>query len=398
VSTAPELDPAGEPVRGHRGSRRWIRRPLILWGVTRLGVAIVAYLAVGLLPANQPTPPYHLRGTDNVLLDVLGSRWDTGFYVSIVEEGYILEGVPLPSVAFFPLLPLLMALVRPLVGDAVIAGLLVTNAALLAASILFYRLVADDLGEATAGRATWYLLIFPASLFGSAIYTESVFLLAAVGALLAARRGRWGWAAVAGFAAALTRLHGVLVAVLLAVEWWQRRHRRGARAPALGLLAAGAPPLGTLSFMAYCSLRFGNPLAFVEAASRWERVPRSPYETLREALATPPGGWWDGLLGGRIHLDHWLDLGFVVLFLLLGCWLLAERRWSEGAFVVLGVSLSFSSGLLMSQRRYMWVLFPVYALLAQWGRREWLDRLVTVLFLAGLALFTALFAGGYWVA
>jgi hypothetical protein len=46
----------------------------------------------------------------------------------------------------------------------------------------------------------------------------------------------------------------------------------------------------------------------------------------------------------------------------------------------------------------MWVLFPVYALLAQWGRREWLDRLVTVLFLAGLALFTALFAGGYWVA
>lgn len=394
-------EPAGAAASAGVGrrSRRWILRPVMLWAVTRLGIALVAYLAVGLLPPASSPPPYHLRGTDNVLLDVFGSRWDTGFYVSIVEEGYVLEGADLPSVAFFPLLPLLMAAVRLVVGDAVVAGLLVVNASLLGAAILFYRLVADELGASTATRATWYLLIFPASLFGSALYTESVFLLAAVGALLAARRNRWGWAAVAGFASALARLHGVIVAVVLAVEWWDRR-RRGAvpRPAAWGLLSSAAPPLGTLAFMAYCRWRFGNPLAFVEAAAHWARVPRSPYETLRDALVAPPGGWWRGLLAGRIHLDNWIDLSCVVLFLLLGCWLLAERRWSEGALVVLGVSLSFGSGLLMSQRRYMWVLFPAYALLARWGERQWLDRLLTVLFLGGLALFTALFAGGYWVA
>ncbi|MEZ5332379.1 MAG: mannosyltransferase family protein [Thermoanaerobaculia bacterium] len=372
---------------------------MILWAATRIGIALVAYLAVGLLPANLQPAPYHLRGTDNVLVDVFGSRWDTGFYVSIVEEGYILHGVELPSVAFFPLLPLLMALVRGAVGDAVVAGLLVTNASLLGASILFYRLVADELGEETADRATWYLLIFPASVFGSAIYTESVFLLAAVGALLAARRGRWGWAAVAGIASALARLHGVVVAAMLAVEWWDRRRRKAEPIPPRwGLLAAFATPLGTLSFMAYCRWRFGNALAFVEAASHWARMPRSPYETVREAFLAPAGGWWSGLWAGRIHLDNWIDLACVLLFLLLGCWLLAERRWSEGALVVLGVSLSFGSGLLMSQRRYVWVLFPAYALLARWGHREWVDRLVTVLFLVGLALATALFAGGYWVA
>jgi hypothetical protein len=65
---------------------------------------------------------------------------------------------------------------------------------------------------------------------------------------------------------------------------------------------------------------------------------------------------------------------------------------------MLGVILPFSSGLLMSQRRYMWVLFPVFILLARWGDRPWVDRLITTVSLIGLAIFTALFAKGYWVA
>jgi hypothetical protein len=51
----------------------------------------------------------------------------------------------------------------------------------------------------------------------------------------------------------------------------------------------------------------------------------------------------------------------------------------------------------MSQRRYVWVLFPAFILLAQWGDRPWFDRLVTTLSLLLLGLFTALFANGYWV-
>ena len=84
-------------------------------------------------------------------------------------------------------------------------------------------------------------------------------------------------------------------------------------------------------------------------------------------------------------------------FLTLGCVLLSQKRWSEAVFVLLGALLPLSSGLLMSQRRYMWVLFPVYPLLARWGERPWLDRALLVLFSIGLGLFTLLFANGYWV-
>ncbi len=51
----------------------------------------------------------------------------------------------------------------------------------------------------------------------------------------------------------------------------------------------------------------------------------------------------------------------------------------------------------MSQRRYVWTLFPIFFVLARWGERPWLDRVITALSLLGLGLFTALFANWYWV-
>jgi hypothetical protein len=378
---------------------RWLWVPLVAFGLTRVGVALVAYLAVPLIADSTAPPPYHLRSADNVLLDAFGSRWDTGFYLSITEEGYTYTGVPLPSVAFFPLLPLLMRAVTSLVGDPMVAGLLITNLALLLATILLYRLVEDEWGEAVAGRAIWYLLIFPAAFFGSAIYSESLFLLLAIGAFCVARKGYWLSAAMLGFFAAITRLVGLVVAPMLLAEWWRQRRAPMSdhRPRALALLASATVPLGTAAYMLYLWARFGDPLAFAHASAAWGRVPRSPFVTVAELLRRPAEGWSSALLAGRLPLDNWLDLLFLLFFLGLGLVLLKQRRWAEGLFVVLGSLLPSSSGLLMSQRRYVWVLFPAFVLLARWGERPWVDRAVTAFSLLGLGLFTALFANGYWV-
>ena len=378
---------------------RWIWKPLLLFAVTRLGIALVAFLAVPLI-ADAPLTLYHLRPADNVMIDVFGSRWDTGFYVSIAEEGYQFEGVELPSVAFFPLLPLLMRTVTPVVGDSLLAGILISNVALILATVLFYQLVSAGWGQQTADRATWYFLIFPAAFFGSAIYTESLFLLGAIGALYFARRGYWEVAALLGIATAMTQFIGILVAVMLLVEWVvQRRAAIESKRPSLrALIAPAAVPLGTLAFMAYLQRTFGDPLAFMHGAAAWTRQPQSPLTTVRSLFETPAGGWGSALQAGGIHNDNWLDFSFVAIFLVLGCILLYQRRWSEGVFVTLGVLVSMSSGLLMSQRRYMWVMFPAFIVLAQWGDRPWADKLITTISLVCLALFTALFANGYWVA
>jgi hypothetical protein len=119
--------------------------------------------------------------------------------------------------------------------------------------------------------------------------------------------------------------------------------------------------------------------------------------SLVDLIARPAQGWLSALAAGALPLDNWLDLSFVIFFVVMGIVLLVQKRWSEGAFVVLGALLPFSSGLLMSQRRYMWVLFPVFILLARWGRNPWVDRIIFVVSLLLLGLFTALFANWYWV-
>jgi hypothetical protein len=384
---------------------RWLWIPFFAFLITRLGVALVAYIATPII-ADSNVPPYHIR-PDNTLLDVFGSRWDTGFYLSITDEGYRFEGVQLPSVAFFPLLPLLMRAVKTVTGDSLTAGLIVTNLALLGASILLYRLALEEWGAAVADRAVWYFLIFPTSFFGSAIYSESLFLFCALAAYYLARRGYWESVALLGILTALSRLMGILVAPLLLLEWW--RQWRSTEKPSSewqalqrpSLFTALSPlavPLGTLAYMVYLNDRFGDPLAFVRASAAWGRVATTPLDTIGNLFATPADGWLPAVLAGRLPLDNWIDLAFVLFFLVMGLILLWQRRWGEGVFVLIGVIIPFSSGLLMSQRRYVWILFPVFILLARWGSRyPWFDRLVNAAFLLGLTLFTALFANWYWV-
>lgn len=173
--------------------------------------------------------------------------------------------------------------------------------------------------------------------------------------------------------------------------------REGKRPSYWGVLAGLVAPLGTGAYMLYLWRAFGDPLAFVRGAAAWARQPQSPLVTIADLLQRPAEGWISAVIAGRIHIDNWIDFTAVLLFLTFGTLLLVRRRWSEALFVLLGVLVPFSSGLLMSQRRYMWVLFPAFILLAHWGEKPWVDRLVTAVSLVGLALFTALFANGYWV-
>src|SRR4030067_130527 len=163
------------------------------------------------------------------------------------------------------------------------------------------------------------------------------------------------------------------------------------------LVAASLAPIGTLAYMLYLDRKFGDALAFLHASNVCGRTPANFLATLAEMVVRPAQGWLSALSAGALPLDNWLDLSFVILFVVLGIVLLAQKRWSEGIFVTLSALVPFGSGLLMSQRRYMWMLFPAFILLARWGRNPIVDRIIFVLSLLMLGLFTALFANWYWV-
>ena len=92
-------------------------------------------------------------------------------------------------------------------------------------------------GRRLARPTLLLLAVFPAAVYFGAPYSESLFLLLAVGAFYAARTGHWAWAGACAGLASATRSAGLLLVLPLAMIWWgcaaaARRRRRLAPAGA----------------------------------------------------------------------------------------------------------------------------------------------------------------------
>src|SRR5579863_766055 len=188
-----------------------------LFLATRLVLILVTYVSYILLTAHQ----YSTNGVDAVAFFTSWNRWDAANYVRIAEFGYQTRF----DVAFFPLFPLLISILGHPFGHwgYLVAGTLISNAALLGALFVMYQLVADREGEQVARRTLLYLCIFPTAFFFFAPYNESLFLLLTVGAFLALRRQKWWLAGALGFFAALTRSAGLLLVFPYLYELWIAR-------------------------------------------------------------------------------------------------------------------------------------------------------------------------------
>ncbi len=364
---------------GYRAAEQWAVAGL--FAITRLAVFALAFLSNLRI---EKTKHYQKLGqwTDPLF------QWDSYWYLSIVRDGYqYTPGAP-SNVAFFPLYPLLVRLVGGLLGDDVLAGFVVSNLCLLGACFALYRLARVE-GQTVEEAQTTLLcmLVFPSAFFASLFYTEGLFLLLTIGAFLAARLGRWGWAALAVALAGATRIYGVFLLAALpffAVRLqmrppfltWLQPWRR------LGWLALG--PAGVLAYMAYLQHRFGVATAFIHSQREWRGQTASPLDALAAVRGMQP---FDALL--------W-SVPVAVAVAAVG--VLAWRRWNPAYWIFPGLVLAvlLSSGTVMSAHRYVGALFPVFlaaGLLA--NRHPVLRSGVLVVFAMGMSLLLILFVAGY---
>lgn len=244
--------------------------------------ASIAYLTG--TPREDSAPyryvPVPMEGLARVLVEPL-RQWDGFWYKLIAEQGY---GGPPPNdafPAFWPLYPWLMAIGSQLTGVSVeTAGWVISHVVFLVALTLLYRLVALDFDRPTARRTLLALALFPTAFFFSAVYTESLFLMLAVGALLAARQGNWLLAGILGALTALTRFQGMLLLVPFAVLFVQQ-HRFDLRRWFPNALFAALPILGPATFALHLERVGKQPLDFYEAQQGWDRFSALPLETFR---------------------------------------------------------------------------------------------------------------------
>ena len=391
----------------------------VFW-TTRAAVLVIAVFAAlsfgpaagGLAERNAAKfdEPALTRAVAAPLLSPL-ARWDAAWYLRIADSGYSGSDA---RAAFFPLYPALVFTVAQAGGGSegalLVSGYLVALACFLAALVLLHRLAALELGRPLAAPTLLLLSVFPAALFFGAPYSESLFLMLAVGAFYAARTGSWAWAAAAAAGAAATRSAGILLLLPLALFWWGQRERRVKDAAWL-LLA----PLGLAGYALFLGLAEGDALRFLDVQDAWSRE-----------LAVPLSGAWDGLTAAldglrqlssgqteivyfeqaagdpyRIAAINLMLLGSLVFALLACVGIFRRLPKAYGAWVAASLLLPLSFPVepqpLMSLPRFLAVLFPIFMWLALWSEERRATARVAAVSALGLGLFTAQFASWHWI-
>jgi Mannosyltransferase (PIG-V) len=385
--------------RGPRAERSWwlaLRYCGSVYLVVRAGLWALAAGAWGL--TNEPgsiTPDRTMQNLTNGWHNAFTgwSKFDALWFLEIAQHGY---GRQNGSAAFYPGYPLLIRAVSYLCfGHLLVAAYIVSNAALLAALVVFYQLTCREHGAQTARRAVLYLAIFPTAFFFYSAYSEALFLLCAVASLSLARSGRWIWAGIAGVAATFTRSFGVVLVIALAVEALQQalEERRSGSAGrslhtalAVRLGASLLPLAGVCSYLLYWQLRFHDWYSPIRVENTsWDRRFSPPWLTFWRGLEM-------ALRYAFVRDSGWLTFDFllVALGLVLGIWVATRERLVYAVYtwgsILFFLSETWPGRPLTSDPRYLLSLFPLVWPLARWGRRAGVHQAVVGLSAASLAI------------
>lgn len=367
AQSAPDAPPA-TPSRAGRGraAAAALARPLLLYAASRL-LVLLAVLTGVRLPSAQTVPdPWPLvPSTGSATLDGL-LRWDSAWYLHLVELGYA-EDPGNPRNAFFPLLPLLVRGVAALPGlGPVGAGLLVAAATGAAATVGVWLLGRQLSGPAAADRMAALFAFFPGAIALSMVYAEGLLIALAAGVLLALDRHRWLLAGVLAALATAARPNALAVgaacawAALVAVTHRRDDGRREWRA----LVAPALAPLGIVAFFLHLASVTGEPLAWFTAQREgWRERVDLAGQLERVALVIADPAQPEG------SLNTWLPVaGMAVMAVAF----LALARWRpSGPVVVYALAASamvLASASIGARPRMVLGAFPLVMALAYVAR------------------------------
>ncbi len=369
---------------------QWMVPPLAIAFGVRVILLLVAQIGIRLMPGQQ----------DHGLFTIW-RRWDATWYLSIAQNGYHYPASPASNANFFPLYPLAIwmgeHLLDPILGSRseLIVAMAISWIAFAVACVLLYWMMVQRFDQQVATIAIALLATFPFSFYYGAPYIESLYLLLAVVAFYGIERHRW-W--IAGAAALLVgALHppglivGACVVLAYTLDWIQ--HRRPLR---WNVLALALTPLGTLAYVLYCWVQFGEPFAYLKASQQGWHAGHLQLSVVRWFLylLAHPSAW---IVGGDFSTIVWTIYAFIVVAALVALVFIYRKLGLVYAFFSL-VSIAapvFNFPIPTSTGRHISVIFPIFIVLALYLRDRPVVREVVIIgFSVFLALFTILFVMG----
>lgn len=348
---------------------------------TRPMVLLVGYFAVVTI-GFPPKPVGFTLSTDP--LANLPVRFDSGWYGDIARHGYRWDRQyqRQRNIAFFPAMPMLMRPVGSFLGAnhptlpgdkrmlrMLWGGVIVSLAAFAWALYYVARLAEQLAGPAAAAGAPLLVAAYPFAVFFNVPYSESIFLLSAVGAFYHFHRREWVRASIWGVIVGLSRPNGALTSLALAVVALQQVF--GSRVigswpaqavrPLAGRLAVAAMPgVGMLGFTAYLYTVTGVWFVWARMQGAWGR----------SWSTRPLAQGWEWLTGeGLMNVLQGVPydaLNTLAVLFAVACLGIVYRRLGVAylLFVLVNLVPPVFTGGALSMGRMTSTLFPLFIALA----------------------------------
>ncbi|HEX8974758.1 MAG TPA: hypothetical protein VF817_04715 [Patescibacteria group bacterium] len=317
--------------------------------------------------------------------DLVGihGRWDTYWYLDIIKNGYYLKtDNTLSNVVFFPLYPFLMKMVGTvLFANYILAGWIVSMAALVAGCAYFYKLVKEFHPDVDPELPVLLMLIFPTAFFLNVVYTEGLFFFITVACFYYVFKKQFWMAGIFALLGSLTHSNGVFLGLPIL---WETVRLLGWKKGLLSknIIPMAMPAFGMFSFLLYDYLRFKDFMLFFKIESAWGRSFSINWDHF--SFFSHPS-----------IMNMSIDIAFTIL--IISAVVLVWKKLSPlySVFMSLTVLAALTSGTLMSIGRYSLVLFPLFILLAKIKNKNaffaW--AVISVLF---LAMDITLWVNNYW--
>jgi Gpi18-like mannosyltransferase len=259
---------------------------LIVFLVSRIALEIVGIFSAFYFPPAQALfkirdLQYHTR--QSLPLE-MWARWDSEWYLLIADHGYNSyeffkdagggKYLQQDSSKFFPAYPIAIRTLTFVTGNSVFSGFLISNICALLFLYFFLRLASKFMSTDNAVNAAILYIVFPTSLFLSAIYAESMFLAAIVAAFLFIEERKLLLALMACAIAVLTRPQGALALPALAWLAWRKFEQRTIIAT-LAVIAAVCIPLA--GYLMYIDRTFGSMSWISQSQTYWRGEMKYPF-------------------------------------------------------------------------------------------------------------------------
>lgn len=365
------------------------------WWLASRAVVMAAVLLVARLGGIGPET--HPLRDGHWVLDRF-AYWDSFHVIRIAEDGYFAPGRTCCDQSWFPVYPMLMRALRPVfLGSTVAAGIAISVVASTVAALVLWRLVLDRTGSRPAARwAVVTLAAAPYAVFLVNVYTEALWLAAALAAWWAAQRRHWWLAGLAAALATGVRVNGLFLVLGLGFMYLMQMRDDRRRLPRLDCLALGLPLLSVFGYFAWLHAQTGSWRAWQQAqVVGWNRTFMWPWQSVPNEWSTivhAPNGW---LMTARA-VDLACMVGALLLVVVVARW----RQWDQLAYLVVSVGAILTSPNYGGTGRYALTWFPAYLALATFAenpRTRWVPRLFAVLGVLLMVLVTCFFALRHWI-